>query len=111
MRGFSVLNYRSENENPEELRIRILKKHSYDLERCRQELREVFGAFLPEKAKPYDPEVYYDYDFTRPVDFEYPIPHIDARFRPIEFLQKGNLVEVPVDFVKRLSVRLEELYD
>lgn len=111
MRGNSVLNYRREHESPEELKMRILKKHGYDVVRKREELREIFGSFLPEESVKVDMSESYQYDFTRPVDFPYPVPYQADQYRRVEFLQKGNTVEVPVDFVRRLHIRREELYD
>ena len=53
----------------------------------------------------------YPYDFTRPVDFQYPIPYEQMQASRIEFMQRGNMVEIPVDFVKRVHIRREDLYD
>lgn len=111
MRGNSVLNFCSEHENPEESRIRILRKHEVDIDCHRQELRDLFGMYMPERVDPADCEDFFSYDFTRPVDFAYPLPYSDEQTTKIEFMQKGNYVTVPVDFVKRISVRREELYD
>ena len=53
----------------------------------------------------------YENDFSRPVDFEYPLPFIDGDRRQIEFLQAGNQITIPANFVRRVTVGLEELYD
>ena len=53
----------------------------------------------------------YPYDFSRPVDFPYPIPYSDGMKSQIEFMQSGSKVQIPVNFVKRITVRREELYD
>ena len=111
MRGHSVLNYCSEHENPEEARIRVLRKHEVDLECHRQELRDVFGLFLTEKLDPAECDDFFGYDFSRPVDFAYPLPFSVEQITKIEFMQKGNFVDVPVDFIKRITIRREELYD
>lgn len=111
MRGNSVLNFRREHESPEEMKLRVFKKHGYDVLRKREELREIFGAFLPEETGKIDMSESYQYDFTRPVDFPYSVPYQADQHRRVEFLQKGNTVEVPVDFVRRLHIRREELYD
>ena len=111
MRGYSVLNFRQEHENPEEVKLRVLKKHLCDLQRTREELREVFGPFLPETVEEGEPQDGFAYDFSRPVDFAYPIPYSPDGRGQIEFLQVGNTVEVPVDFVRRMSIRREDLYD
>ena len=112
MRGFSVLNYLERKEDPYAARIRVYKKHMADIKRTREELREVFGGYVVERAG-FDPEKIdaYPYDFDRPVDFPYPIPYNEGMKCQIEFMQSGNTVQVPVNFVKRITVRREELYD
>lgn len=110
MRGYSVLNFRSEQESPDVTRLRIYKKHRMDIEQIRLELADVFGPFLPQEPGEVDMNGGFDYDFSRPVDFAYPMPYSADQKKQIDFLQKGNLVEVPVDFVKSLRVRREELY-
>lgn len=112
MRGFSVLNYLERKEDPYAARIRVYKKHMADIKRTREELREVFGGYVVEGAG-IDPEKIdaYPYDFDRPVDFPYPIPYNEGMKCQIEFMQSGNTVQVPVKFVKRITVRREELYD
>lgn len=111
MRGYSVLNYRRETERPEVIRMRLCKKHMLDVERVRQELEEVFGIMLPENPARPDVTLRYPYDFSRPVDFSYPIPYTAGQKSRVDFLQKGHTVEVPVDFVRSLQVRREELYE
>lgn len=112
MRGFRVLNYLERKEDPYAARIRVYKKHMADIKRTREELREVFGGYVTERAG-IDPEKIdaYPYDFDRPVDFPYPIPYSEGMKCQIEFMQSGNTVQVPVNFVKRITVRREELYD
>ena len=112
MRGFSVLNYLERKEDPDAERIRVYKKHRADIKRTREELREIFGRYVVEGAYDGSERVeVYPYDFSRPVDFNYPIPYSDGMKCQIEFMQPGNTVQVPVSFVKRITVRREELYD
>lgn len=112
MRGFSVINFREHHEDPEVMRIRVYEKHLADIKRTREELREIFGSYVPERAVVDSEKVdIYPYDFDRPVDFAYPIPYSDGMKCQIEFMQPGNTVQVPVNFVKRIAVRREELYD
>ena len=112
MRGFSVINFREHHEDPNAMRIRVYEKHLADIKRTREELREIFGSYVPERAV-VDPEKVdiYPYDFDRAVDFPYPIPYSEGMKCQIEFMQPGNTVQVPVSFVKRITVRREELYD
>lgn len=112
MRGFSVLNFRAQSGDPDALQVRVLKKHIADIRRAREELRFVFGPYLcresPDLADTVD---VYAHDFTRAVDFPYPMPYTAGMRCQIEFMQPGNTVQVPVNFVKRITVRREELYD
>ena len=110
MRGFSVLNEYAEQDDPESRQAKIYRKHRMDILRCREELREVFGRYLSEETAAGEEEPY-DYDFTRPVDFVYPMPYTERHRACIDFMQTGNEIAVPVPFVQRITVRMEELYD
>lgn len=110
MRGNSVLNFCKEANDPNAAAIRVLKKHEMDVQCVREELHEIFGIFIPKREEGETAESY-PYDFYRPLDYAYPIPFTADRRTHIEFLQPGNLVEVPVDFIKSMRVRREELYD
>ena len=111
MRGYSVLNYRNEKERPEVTRMRIYRKHLADIESRRLELSDIFGTLLPANALEVDLSKGFDYDFTRAVDFAYPMPYKAGQQTSIDFLQKGNQVDVPVDFIRRILIRREELYE
>jgi hypothetical protein len=111
MRGYSVLNYCGENEHPDETRMRIYRKHLADIEKHRMELEDIFGSFLPQQGEEIDLSQGYDYDFTRPVDFVYPMPYSSGQNTTVDFLQKGNPVEVPVNFIRSMHLRREELYE
>lgn len=111
MRGFQVLNFRSQSGDPDDLRVRVLKKHMADIRRIREELREVFSVYVDSWAVEDQDVGAYSYDFSRAVDFTYPVPYTEKMRCQIEFMQPGNTIQVPVDFVKRITVRREELYD
>ena len=110
-RGHSVLNYRRDTADPDTMAIRILKKHEMDVICAREEFHDVFGAFLPKEKPETDGVKPYDYDFSRPRDMEYPMPYSEAQRTRISFLQKGNEVDVPVDFIRSMTIRREELHD
>ena len=111
MRGNSVLNFRKETEHPDAATIRILRKHEMDVLCVREEMQEIFSMFLTPGEATVDLANSYPYDFTRPVDFSYPVPYDQMQAARIEFLQKGNMVDVPVDFVKCVRIRREDLHD
>jgi len=112
MRGFSVTNYLDRKEDPDALQIRVYEKHMSDIRRIREELRELFGPYVFNLSGAVPETVdAYPYDFSRPVDFPYPVPCTEGMKGQIEFMQPGVTVQVPIRFVKRLAVRREELYD
>lgn len=112
MRGFQVLNFRNQSGDPDSQKVRVLKKHMTDIRRIREELREVFGVYVDSWTVGEAEQVgAYTYDFTRTVDFSYPVPYTEGMRRQIEFLQPGSTIQVPVDFINRITIRREELYD
>lgn len=112
MRGNRVINYRNFVGDPDVRQIRILNKHIDDIERSREELRAMFGGYLSQKVNvELTNNDAYSYDFNRPTDYEYLFEFRPDQEVKIEFIQPDSYIRVPVDFVRRLSVRREELYD
>ena len=114
MRGFSVLNYCEEYGDTDTRKELILKKHIQDLQRCRSEIRELFGEYIPlMDARQPDPEEgdVYLFDYNRPVDYEYELPMQEQYAGEIEFLQKGNYIQVPIRYLRCLRLHREEFYD
>ncbi len=112
MRGFSVLNCMEEYKDPDALTVQVMRKHIADITCVRAELREVFGDYAPEMSRVLTESVEgYRFDFQRPVDYEYPVPYNPAKGRFVEFMQPGNKIFVPVDFVEGITLMREELYD
>jgi len=112
MRGYSVLNHFEDNPDPRMLEVSVYQKHKLDIEQTRLELREVFGQYLLNNGPERDNhEDYFDYDYKRAVDYQYPIVFMADQETWIDFLQTGNQIEIPIGFVKNLTVRREELYD
>ncbi|MBQ7623828.1 MAG: hypothetical protein IJS65_00950 [Clostridia bacterium] len=111
-RGFSVLKYRSENE-PSDLReVRVLKKHYGELALKEAELRELFGRFITGKYDTSgDDAEPYDYDFSRVVEYDYPMPYGITDERTIDFVEEGNRITVPVSTLSEVIFVREELYD
>lgn len=111
MRGNSVLEFCENAEAPHASKVRILKKHEMDVHCVRAELQDTFGQFLNTEAVGPEPVACYPYDFCRPTEYVYAIPFREGMRGKIDFFQKGNLVSVPVDFIKSVSIRREALYD
>lgn len=112
MRGNSVLSYHKNHRNGDARQIMILKKHVTDMEERQAVLRDIFGKFMSrgETLQKYE-EAPYEYDFARAVDYSYPLPKAPHLRMQIEFLEKGNYVEIPYGVVKKMELRREELYD
>ncbi|MCR5006813.1 MAG: hypothetical protein K6A77_13015 [Clostridiales bacterium] len=112
MRGNSVLNYRDQAEDSGTTEVRVMRKHVLDLEKRKAEIQEIFGRFITGK---YDMsgvgEDGYEMDFYRTKDYEFDLPMKEGDIRNIEFIENGNLIRVPVRFVKSLKLQREELYD
>ena len=83
-----------------------------DIETALAEVRMVFGQFMvgSEHAKTDDLKPY-DHNFNVPMDYAYPLPYHPGTARRITFVQKGVFADVPVEFVKSIMVRREELYE
>lgn len=112
MRGNSVMEYHHKYANGEEQKIVVLKKHISDMEQRQAMIRDMFGKFVHwDRGKQEQTEEPYDYDFTRAVDYVYPLPEAPLLGTQIEFLEPGYQAEIPYGIVKKLELRREELYD
>lgn len=110
-RGFAILNASSAKEDPARAKVILYRKHITDIKIAKAKTREIFGHFMTEPVSGAIEESEYDYDFNRPVEYDYPFPYNEERKANIDFMQPGLRVPVPVDFVKSLTVRREEIYD
>ncbi|MCD7981764.1 MAG: hypothetical protein LUF32_05560 [Clostridiales bacterium] len=113
MRGISVLSYFEKHKNGDAHEIRILKKHVADMDEQQAMVRDLFGRFLnrDEEDLPVYRETPYDYNFSLAKDFSYPLPKAPEMQTRIEFLERGNEIEIPYGIVRSLELRREELYD
>lgn len=90
--------------------FKIYKKHEIDIDRNMYDITCLFSDYVDESYIPATEPVAYDYNFDKQEDYSYDMPYSDTN-REIEFLQKGNTIEVPVDFIKSIRLKREELYD
>ncbi len=107
MREFSVLEYTRENENRKE---NILKKHQLDVESKIKEISEAFSDYIVVgkiNGELFEP---YEYDFHLLKDYSYDMPSSERKV-DIEYLQQGNYINVPVDYIKKVMLIREEIYD
>lgn len=108
MREFSVLNY---SESTYRRKKNILTNHKRIISDKIREVNELFAAYIDpnevELARDADP---YVFDFTVVRDYEYALPYSGA-LKDIDYLQEGNKLQIPIDFVEEFFVTREELYD
>ncbi|MCR5611491.1 MAG: hypothetical protein K6F68_06655 [Clostridiales bacterium] len=111
-RGHAVLSYSEKNPDEYTKSIRIRKKHQEDIRRKRAFLVEGYSDFISD-SRYFDETMIrpYEYDFNQKTEYSYPAPYLAGDFRQIEFLESGCSVTVPSSFVKRITLRLEEIYD
>lgn len=111
-RGFAVLNAHANKRDPNVDKEILYKKHILDIEATRAQLQDLYGQYLVDPvALDLSNLAAYDMNFDRPVSYSYPVPYAESDRRNIPFLQSGATVQVPVDFVKSILIRREELYD
>lgn len=111
-RGFSVINASADYKDPDIAKVILYKKHILDIDTAKARTREVFGQFMVDGCDcDFSSITEYDYNFERPVEYVYPIPYSANNVKTIDFLNSGLPITIPVDFVKTISVRREELYD
>lgn len=109
MRRTSLLNKRNEKERTETIEARILRKHLMDIDEVRNNNRLIFREYeFADMGTSYNP---YNFDFTRPESYSYDFPYNEIESRKIVFVQKGNNIIVPIDFIKEITITREELYD
>lgn len=111
-RGRAILTFAQNNTDAFTKSIRVRKKHQEDIRRRRAYLVEQYGDFIGDKQ--YCDETMirpYEYDFDQKTEYSYPAPFLAGDFRQIEFLENGIYVTVPSSFVKRITLRMEEIHD
>lgn len=107
MRGFSVLEKRESNLSKYK---KILSYHDNKIKEQIGNVNNMFSKYVDIKnlnIVECDP---YDFDFTILQDYYYEMPRVYSSKR-IEFLQIGNEIVVPVDYVDSVLLIREELYE
>lgn len=107
MRSFSVLNY---SKKVFITRQNILRKHAWDIEKKVDDVSALFSGYLDLHGSDFENAEPFDYDFTVLCDYDYEIPY-DQILNRISFIQKGNIIEVPINYVDSINLIREELYD
>ena len=106
MRSNSVLR---QIERGNAMKKNVLNFHRIDIQICMKHAEILFSKFLNKNAFIDTKEEAYRYDFSLKQHYDYEVPYHDEE--EIEFLQLGNNINVPVDFLERVTLRREELYD
>ncbi|MBR7133799.1 MAG: hypothetical protein IKD04_09745 [Clostridia bacterium] len=107
MREFSVLGI---TESESSRQYAVLRFHYNCVEERLREVSEAFAGNIDYSllvGREVEP---FNYDFTRPEPYSYDV-HYEENERKIEFMQPGNMVELPVDYIKAIKVQREEMYD
>ena len=107
MREFSVLKM---SESKSAKKQRILDYHKKQIEDKVKDVHEMFSRYVNYDNMYLEESEPYDYDFTVLREYEYRMPDYDAE-KTIEFMQVGNFVKVPVNFIETVTITREELYD
>ena len=109
MRCFSVINY---SRTAYERKQNILNNHRRMINEKLAEVNELFSKYIDQDSEEEESLTVqpYDYDFTLLKSYNYEMPYSEVEKR-VEFMQPGNMITVPVDYLKSISVTREELYD
>ncbi len=108
MRDFSVLNYK---ESSLKKKKNVLSNHRRIIEEKIQEANELFSMYVDSS----DIQVSFEaepfmYDFTVLENYKFEMPSVQTK-KTIEFLQVGNRITVPIDYIDSVTLTREELYD
>lgn len=104
-----LLNKRNEGIPEETMECRILKKHIRDIDEVRNKNRLLFREYtILDYGGGYDP---YAFDFSKTETYRYDFPYEEIGTRTIPFIQTGNNVEIPIDFISGITLSREELYE
>ena len=111
-RGYSALNTMAKKEDPEGYKAVLYMKHITEMEKAKDDCKEVFGPYMVDCRQARMEDVSpYEFNFDLPREYAYDLPYSDGTVRKITFIQPGVTALVPVEFVKQIMVRREELYE
>lgn len=112
-RGHKVLTFSENNIDIYDRGIRARIKHRKDMERVRAFVIDNYGDFISDDIQPDNPAtIPYNYDFgTEKREYDYYPPYLPNDSVFIDYLTPGNKIELSSDFVSKITVRMEEIYD
>ena len=107
MRDFSVL---KKKDSVVTRTKKILTYHDIKISEQIKQVHEMFSKYVDFERIDINDCKPYDFDFTLLKDYAYEMPNIHSISR-IEFLQQGNDIVIPIDYVESITITREELYD
>lgn len=108
MREFSVLNHSHSKIKNKQY---VLLNHKRIIQNKIQETYDIFSVLLDaDDIKPSPDESAFEYDFTVMDDYIYEMNNEYTKKR-INFLQEGNQITIPIDYIESITLTREELYD
>lgn len=107
MRRFSILNF---IENDGSKTKKIMQKHRNDIEAVMREIYQTFPSYTSDSVSVEDEWNIYNFDFKKEEAYSYDMP-IKENDMNIEFLQCGNQIMIPVDYVEAITLNREEMYE
>lgn len=111
MRGFSVMNQIKEYERAGTVEFKVYKKHINDIQKIREEFQALFNEIDLTHDVDFSDIDEYEYDFTKAANYSFGLPFEESPACEIEFMQKGNMIDLPVSYIKSITLKREELYD
>ncbi len=111
-RGHAIQKYSTKNVDEYTKRLRIRQKHLEDIRKLRAHLEEEYHDYFGDRTQ-FDETMSrpYEYDFDMKKEYDYDPPFLAGDARHIEFISSGNFVSVPSSYIKKISVRMEGIYE
>lgn len=100
-----------EDSDEQQNTCKIYRKHIVDIINLRAECGLTFSQFLETEQKRESDVQPFLFDYRKAVNYRYPITGTETETTRVEFLQAGNYIELPVNYIKSIELRREELYD
>ncbi len=112
-RGYRVLNFSENNIDKYDKDIRVRNKHKTDMEKTRAFILDKYEDFFEDNVICDSLAVSpYPYDFgIENKEYDYYPPYLPDDRVFIDYLTPGNKVELSSDFVSKITLRMEEIYD
>ncbi|MBQ2509478.1 MAG: hypothetical protein II529_01510, partial [Erysipelotrichaceae bacterium] len=111
LKGNVINNSLKEDCDEVQSKCKVFQKHIADIKDLRADWGLTFSQFLePDQERNVEAQPF-GFDYRNTVTYRYPITSGDMHASRVEFIQPDNFVELPVNYIKRVTIRREELYD